>query len=250
LPWNLHSLRPPATRTSGRRCSRSTLGCSENSRDSRDVNAPAVCLPQSYYPFRELPAHDAAALETMQARPPRRQRASHEVPSPPALEGRGGFHGRACLTRPSGACRVSHPLDALSSATNRPALFHAGSARGVCPSELSPLRQPFHLSVADALLALSHCLLLRRPISSPLFHQKRAARSLRLHPHVTGKPLATPEGVTFSTPRRRFIQPTSRAVHLQCQRTASTGPSSGLADNGSAFKALIRLRVRCNHAAD
>jgi hypothetical protein len=47
-------------------------------------------------------------------------------------------------------------------------LFHAGSALGLHPSELSPLKQPAHLSMTRALLTLTRHRLHQRPARTPL----------------------------------------------------------------------------------
>jgi hypothetical protein len=117
------------------------------------------------------------------------QRASHEVLRPTALEACGGCHGPEYHTEPSGACRVSHPRDAFISAASPPALFHAGSALGLHPSELSPLKQPAHLSVLRALLTLTRHRLVRRPARPPLLNIEFTTIPLqRLRPRAFQRP--------------------------------------------------------------
>jgi hypothetical protein len=62
------------------------------------------------------------------------------------------------------------PSGRLISAESPPALFHAGSALGLHPSELSPLKQPNHLSMTRALLTLTRHRLHRRPARTPLLN--------------------------------------------------------------------------------
>jgi hypothetical protein len=63
-------------------------------------------------------------------------------------------HSRAYLT-PFVALSGFRTLSALCSPPIRPALFHAGDAHGVFPSEPSPSKEPYRLSAACALLTFS-----------------------------------------------------------------------------------------------
>jgi hypothetical protein len=68
---------------------------------------------------------------------------------------------RASRARPAFVSRFSQPHDAFVSAPNLPALFHAGSARGVRPSELSSSR------AAVRCLQRQYPLVVRGPIPPP-----------------------------------------------------------------------------------
>jgi hypothetical protein len=74
--------------------------------------------------------------------------------SPTAFEERRIHFSGAYLT-PYVALPGFLTLSALCSPPGRPALFHAGNTLGVFPSELSPLKEPYRLSAAIALLAFA-----------------------------------------------------------------------------------------------
>jgi hypothetical protein len=71
----------------------------------------------------------------------------------------------------------------LISAASPPALFHAGSARGLHPSELSPLKQPAHLSMTRALLTFARSRLDRRTARTPLLNIRFSTTPLQRPRH-------------------------------------------------------------------
>jgi hypothetical protein len=96
--------------------------------------------------------------------------------SPTAFEERRSHFTGACLT-PFVALSGFLALSAPCSPPDRPALFHAGDAPGVSPSELFPLEEPYRLPAAAALMTFTA----HRPCCKP--------RSLRAK---RGKPRCSP----------------------------------------------------------
>jgi hypothetical protein len=179
------------------------------------------CLPPAELRLLQRTSGSRRRLRRLRCKHLRRfQRpTSHEVPSPSTLQACGGCLGRACLTRPSGEYRVSHPLDAFISATSRPALFHAGNAHGVHPSELSPLEQPFHLSVTVALLSLTRSQAPPASVSTVHCsrHRIRTALSTRLRPDRLRPPGPKPVR-TFRDRSPQSANPRNDRNHLASRR--------------------------------
>jgi hypothetical protein len=87
-----------------------------------------------------------------------------------------------------------------------PALFHAGSARGLHPSELSPLKQPAHLSMTRALLTLTRHRLHQRPARSPLLNIELTTIPLQQHrPRVFHRSGPKPEPPSATVLHRRRL---------------------------------------------
>jgi hypothetical protein len=127
------------------------MGCFRKWRFASDVN-PEV------YPLVELRLLQSLTGPHCRApRSPGTSRAATPLMgflAPTMLEEGRSHSSGACLT-PVVALSGFLTLSALCSPPVRPALFHAGGILGVSPSELSPLKEPYRLSAAFALMAFT-----------------------------------------------------------------------------------------------
>jgi hypothetical protein len=156
----------------------------------------------------------------------------------------------ACLT-PFVALTGSLTLSAPCSPPDRPALFHAGNAHGVSPSELSPLEEPYRLSAAAALLtfaALPRGVLPIRPSTrngaNPAEHFQHLRDRARRTPSTRGRTLRTrcPESPCVSVTRAEARgRGRSRS---RCAPPAAGAPLAPPAEAGCAARALAACRAR------
>jgi hypothetical protein len=137
----------------------------------------------------------------------------------------------ACLT-PVVALSGFLTLSAPCSPPVRPALFHAGNVHGVFPSELFPLKEPFRLSAAVALMMFtSH----RCCHTSWSFHEKRAMPAAHLRTPSGASRLPSDHSPTwhevrfppFSAPRAE-ARVTVRDGAAPLGRTTRRGPEPKL----------------------